>query len=108
MVDEMVVGRKAFDGADPVALVSQIENEEPPSPSSVNSKIHPAVSALIMKALAKDPAERYQSARELVDDLEKCKESKKAAADSKKPTPAPNVPATSAARPAAPTQFLAG
>jgi hypothetical protein len=36
-----------------------------------------------MKALAKDPAERYQSARELVEDLEKCKENgKKAATDS--------------------------
>src|SRR5450755_4829460 len=35
---EMVVGRKAFDAADPVALVSQIENQIPPNPYSVNSK----------------------------------------------------------------------
>src|SRR5208283_4856020 len=50
---EMAVGRKAFEGADPVALVGRIENEVPPSPVSVNSKIQPAVGALIMKALAK-------------------------------------------------------
>jgi serine/threonine protein kinase len=104
---EMVVGGKAFDAADPVTLVSRMENETPPSPSSVNSKIQPAVSALIMKALAKDPAERYQSARELVDDLEKCKENgKKAATDTKKTIPAPNVAVNSAARAAAARKFV--
>ncbi len=85
---EMVVGRQAFEAADPVTLVSRIENEMPASPSSVNPKIQPAVSALIMKALAKDPGNRYQSARELLDDLEKCKENKKAAAETKKPAAA--------------------
>jgi len=104
---EMVAGRKAFDAVDPVALVSQIENAMPPSPASVNAKIHPGVSALIIKALAKDPADRYQSARELVDDLEKCKEnSKKAVADSKKPTPVPNTVASRAARAAAASKFV--
>jgi len=104
---EMVVGRQAFDAADPVALVSQIENEMPAIPSAVNPKIQPAVSALIMKALAKDPAERYQSARELVDDLEKCKENgKKAATDSKKPSSAPKVVVDAAARAAAASKFV--
>ena len=60
-----------------------------------------------MKALAKDPAERYQSARELLDDLEKCKENgKKAATDSKKTTQAPNVAVNSAARAAAASKFV--
>ena len=104
---EMVVGRKAFDAADPVALVSQIENEMPPIPAAVNSRIHPAVSALIMKALAKDPAERYQSARELLDGLEKCKENgKKAATDTKKTTSAPNIAVSRAAREAAASKFV--
>ena len=106
---EMVVGRQAFDAADPVTLVSRIANEMPPSPVSVNSKIQPAVSALIMKALAKDPAERYQSARELVDDLEKCKENgngKKTATDTKKTTPSPNLQVSSAAREAAASKFI--
>jgi hypothetical protein len=104
---EMVVGRKAFDAADPVTLVSQIESQIPANPSAVNPKIQPAVSALIMKALAKDPVERYQSARELVNDLEKCKENgKKAAADPKKTAPAPNVAVNSAARAAAASKFV--
>jgi serine/threonine-protein kinase len=104
---EMVVDRKAFDAEDGVALVSQIENEMPPSPAAVNPKIHPAVSALIMKALAKDPAERYQSARELLDDLEKCKENgKKAVADTKKTTSVPNIAVSAAAREAAAAKFV--
>ena len=104
---EMVVGRKAFDAADPVTLVSQIESQIPANPSAVNSKIQPAVSALIMKALAKDPAERYQSARELLHDLEKCKENgKKAPTDSKKTTQAPKVAVNSAARAAAASKFV--
>ena len=104
---EMVAGRKAFDAEDAVALVSQIEHDMPPNPSSVNAKIQPAVSALIMKALAKDPVERYQSARELLDDLEKCKENgKKAVSDVKKPTATPTVAVNSAARAAAASKFL--
>jgi hypothetical protein len=71
---EMVAGRRAFDAEDPVALVDQIENAVPPDPVSLNGKVHPGVNALIMKALAKDPDQRYATARELVDDLEKCKE----------------------------------
>jgi serine/threonine-protein kinase len=104
---EMVVGRKAFDAEDAVALVSQIEHDMPPNPTSVNAKIQPAVSALIMKALAKDPVERYQSARELLDDLEKCKENgKKAGNDVKKPTAKPAVAVDSAARAAAVSKFV--
>ena len=104
---EMVVGRKAFDAADPVTLVSQIESQMPASPCSVNAKIQPSVSALIMKAFAKDPAERYQSPRELLNDLENCKENgKKAPTDSKKTTQVPSVAVNSAARAAAASKFV--
>ena len=104
---EMVAGRKAFDAADPVALLTQIGSEMPPSPAAVSAKIHPGVSALILKALAKDPAERYQSARELVDDLEKCKENgKKVATDNKKSGPVTNA-VSRAARAAVVSKFVA-
>jgi serine/threonine protein kinase len=104
---EMVTGQKAFDAEDPAALKNQIENEMPASPAAVHSKMHPAVNALIMKALAKNPAERYQSARELLDDLEKCKENgKKAAPDAKKTASAPNIAVSSADRRAAASKFV--
>jgi serine/threonine protein kinase len=105
---EMVVGRKAFDAADPGTLLTRIENEMPASPSEVNAKIQPAVSALIMKALAKDPAERYQSARALLEDLENCKENgKKAAVEpKKKTTTATKIVVDPAARAAAASKFV--
>ncbi len=83
---EMVTGRKAFDADDPVELVGQIENETPVEPVKLNPKIQPSVSAVIMRALAKDPAERYATAREFLVDLELCKETgKKADATPQKP-----------------------
>lgn len=104
---EMVAGQKAFAAADPAALVSQLESEMPPSPSTLNPKIHPAVSAVIMKALAKDPAQRYQHARELLDDLEKCKDSnKKDTATPQKATPSSTILVDPTARAAAASKFV--
>src|SRR6202041_39100 len=77
---EMVTDRKAFDREDSESLRQSILDSTPFSPMQVNPKLHPVLSDLIMKALAKDPAERYQSGRGLLDDLEKCKESKPQAA----------------------------
>jgi len=88
---EMVTERKAFDRDDIESLRQSIVESTPVPPIHVNPKVHPLLSDLIMKALAKDPAERYQNGRQLLDDLEKCKESKGLAA--KKPE-APKAPAT--------------
>jgi serine/threonine protein kinase len=104
---EMVAARKAFDSTDPAALLRQIESEMPLSPSTVNAKIQPAVSALIMKALAKDPAARYPHARELLEDLEKCKEnSKKGGTEAKTVTTAPALAIDPAVRAAAASKFV--
>jgi serine/threonine-protein kinase len=86
MFYEMVADRKAFDREDAESLRQSILESTPTPPMHLNPKLHPVLSDLIMKALAKDPAERYQSGRELLDDLEKCKESKSQAA---KPAIAP-------------------
>src|SRR5271156_3089688 len=77
---EMVTDRKAFDREDAESVRQSILESTPVPPMHVNPKLHPQLSDLIMKALAKDPAERYQNGRELLDDLEKCKESKPQAA----------------------------
>ena len=104
---EMAAGRKAFDATDPAVLVTQIQNDMPSSPSSLNPKVQPGVSALIMKALAKDPQARYQTARELVEDIEKCKDNgRKSAADPKKAAPVANAAVSPAARIAAVSKFV--
>ena len=86
MFYEMVTEQKAFNGDGIEAVRQAILDSSPAVPKQLNPKIHPLLSDLILKALSKDPAARYQSGRELLDDLEKCKESKPSAA--KKATPA--------------------
>ena len=76
MFYEMVTERKPFEGPDTESLCQSIVEVTPIPPVQVNAKIHPLLSQLIMKTLEKDPAQRYQSGRELLEDLEKCKESK--------------------------------
>ncbi len=103
---EMVTDRKAFEGENSESVRQSILEITPVPPVQVNPKLHPVLSDLIMKALAKDPSERYQNGRALLDDLEKCKESKPQAA---KTTAAPaKAPAVAApVKPAAQTKLPA-
>jgi serine/threonine protein kinase len=84
MLYQMVTNQKAFDGADADAVRHSILNEMPAPPSRLNPRINPVASEVIMKALAKDPAERYQSGCEMANDLERCRE---AVSRTKKPEP---------------------
>ncbi|MFZ0277218.1 MAG: serine/threonine-protein kinase, partial [Candidatus Sulfotelmatobacter sp.] len=103
MFYEMVTDRKAFDREDADSLRQSILESTPVPPMHVNPKLHPVLSDLIMKALAKDPAERFQSGRELLDELEKCKESKPQAKAAAAPAKGIAVPTTVKA--AAQTKF---
>jgi serine/threonine protein kinase len=98
---EMVTERKAFDGEDADQVRQSISEVTPTAPDQFNRKIHPALSQVIMKALAKAPEERYQSGQDLVNDLERCKESAtKAAAAAKPGQPAQKAPVPPKAVPA--------
>jgi len=100
---EMVTEKKAFDGADADSVRNSILEGAPVPPVQLNAKVHPLLSDLIIKALAKDPAKRYQSGKELLADLENCKEVRPAA---KKPVMAPGTMAPGAAKPAAQAKFM--
>jgi eukaryotic-like serine/threonine-protein kinase len=100
---EMVTDSKAFNGTDAESLRQSILEGALPPPALVKQKVHPGLSALIMKALSKDPAERYQSGRELLDDLEKCKESKPQAA---KQAPAKGTVVSDAVKAANQAKFI--
>jgi serine/threonine protein kinase len=69
MLYEMVTGEKPFPGQNITTVIYKIVNEEPIPPKQVNPSVHPGISAVVMRALAKDPDVRYQSCREMLDDL---------------------------------------
>ena len=71
---EMVTDQKPFEGPDADAVRSRILEAMPVPPAQLNSRINEVASTVIMKALSKDPEKRYQSGREMVNDLEKCRE----------------------------------
>ncbi len=66
---EMLAGRPPFVGDSPVAVAYQQLNQQAPPPSTHNSRVPPALDAVVMKAMAKDPDARQASAEELRADL---------------------------------------
>ncbi|TML59331.1 MAG: Stk1 family PASTA domain-containing Ser/Thr kinase [Actinobacteria bacterium] len=66
---ELVVGQPPFAGDSPVAIAYQHVREAPVPPSRHNPDVSPAFEAIVMKCLAKNPANRYASAEELRADL---------------------------------------
>ena len=69
MLYEMITGEKPFPGQSITTVIYKIVNEEPVPPRQINPSIHPGISATVMKALAKEPEDRYQSCREMLEDL---------------------------------------
>ena len=68
---EMVAGRPPFTGDSPVAVASKQVLEQPVPPSKLNPDVSPQLDAVIMRTLAKNPANRYGSAEEFRQDLER-------------------------------------
>jgi serine/threonine protein kinase len=67
---EMMVGRLPFTDPSPAALALMHIHTPPPAPRQHNPELCPAVERVILKALHKQPQERYQSGSELVTALE--------------------------------------
>ena len=66
---ELLTHQPPFTGDSPVAVAYQHVLEDPTLPSTLNPDIEPAVEAVVMKAMAKNPGNRYQTAAEMRDDL---------------------------------------
>src|SRR5713101_3706085 len=64
---ELMTGEKPFPGQNITTVIYKIINEDPVSPRSLDSSIHPGLSAVITRALAKEPSARYQNCQELLD-----------------------------------------
>ncbi len=59
---EILTGITPFRGDNPFAIMMQHVHEQPPPPSLINSNVTPALSAVVLRSIAKDPAARYPSA----------------------------------------------
>jgi tetratricopeptide (TPR) repeat protein/predicted Ser/Thr protein kinase len=70
VIYEMVTGRVPFDAETPFAVVMKHVTEPLPLPRNLRPDLPEAVELVILRALAKDPADRYQSMRDLVTALD--------------------------------------
>ena len=70
MLYELLAGRLPFEGDSAVAVALKHLSEAPPPISQWRPDVHPALEAVVMAALAKDPAQRWQSAEDLATALE--------------------------------------
>ena len=66
---EMLTGKVPFDADTPVSVALKQVQEEPVEPIKLNDKIPISVNRIILKAMQKEPALRYQSATEMLTDL---------------------------------------
>lgn len=68
---ELLTGRPPFVGDSPVSVAYQHVREQPQPPSAHDGALTAAIDAIVLKALAKDLGERYQSAAEMRADIER-------------------------------------
>jgi serine/threonine-protein kinase len=62
---EMATGERPFNGQNVTTIIYKIIHETPPAPRELDVTIHPGLSHVIAKCLAKDPEDRYQSGSDL-------------------------------------------
>jgi len=71
MLYEMATGHRPFAGTEPSQLIAAILTDDPAPPHELNGAISPGLESVILKALQKDPDQRYQSASAVAEDLER-------------------------------------
>ncbi len=73
MLYEMLTGQKPFDGETPVAIALQHMQTAPKPPREINSSIPEGLEEITLKAMQKEPSQRYQTAGEMINDIEEFK-----------------------------------
>jgi serine/threonine protein kinase len=83
---ELLTLRPVFDGRDRNELLRQIADEEPRPPRALHPPVPRELETVVLKALGKEPSERYATARALADDLQRFLDNRPVLA--RRPTPA--------------------
>ena len=76
MLYELLTGKKPFRADQATAIINNVINQKPESPSSINKTLPSSFDQVVKKALAKNANQRYQTASEFKSDLEKCRKGK--------------------------------
>ena len=95
---ELLTLRPPFEGRDRNALIQEIADDDPPALGELDQTIPPALETIVLKALRKDPADRYGTAQEMADDLERFLDRRPILA--RRPTPVERLRAWSRRHPA--------
>ncbi|MBA2503475.1 MAG: tetratricopeptide repeat protein [Pyrinomonadaceae bacterium] len=66
---ECVAGRSPFSGSNTLEIIAQVIHFDPPPPSQFNPDVPPELDRITLRALAKNPTDRYQTSDELLADL---------------------------------------
>ena len=69
-LDELLTLRPAFEGHDQQQLLAHVAAEEPKAPRRIDRSIPAELETIVLKAMAKDPNDRYATAQALADDLQ--------------------------------------
>ena len=70
---EMLTGKKPFDGDTPVSIALMHMQTQPKKPTELNSTIPEGLEQIVLRAMQKEPLQRYQTAGEMIKDLEEFK-----------------------------------
>jgi serine/threonine-protein kinase len=89
---EMLAGDLPFQGDSAVSIAVKHLNEAPPPLSALRPDVHPAIEAVVMRALAKEPAERFRDAGEFAAALEAARQAMRRGEDGAGVLPPPAPP----------------
>ncbi|HEV2112505.1 MAG TPA: protein kinase, partial [Terriglobales bacterium] len=71
---EVITGEKAFPGESTTSIIYKVINEDPIPPRIIEPSLPPGLDAIVRKALAKDPTQRFQTCEQMREALQQCKE----------------------------------
>jgi eukaryotic-like serine/threonine-protein kinase len=87
---ELVTGEKPFPGQNITTVIYKIVNEEPIPPRQLDPSLHPGICAVISRALAKEPTDRYKTCGEMLEALSNYRSAQEPQESSRPGTPLPS------------------